>query len=202
MTDPFHRDLPPATAAEWVARGLAQLRGLDVPRDPKAAAASFAEAAAAGDAQGMHLYARCLRAGVGVKRDEARAATLTRAASDAGLRDARADLALVLYRGQGTARDLAEAEALFTSLDDAASRYWLDAIAAERGGPEAQHQMALRFMDLAQPYADPVEGLRLLRLAAEGGHAPAWLQLSRAYALGLGVEPDLEEAERLRARAG
>ncbi|WP_210134434.1 tetratricopeptide repeat protein [Pseudotabrizicola sediminis] len=70
-------------------------------------------------------------------------------------------------------------------------------LAEAQGHPRARYQLAGALMRVEGVAADPVEGVRLLRLGAEAGHISSIASLARALETGLGAEPDLSEAVRL-----
>jgi len=66
--------------------------------------------------------------------------------------------------------------------------------AAESGDVEAQHGFATMLLDGELGAKETYEGMRWLRSAAAQGHGPAQERLARAYALGDGVESDIDSA--------
>lgn len=76
-----------------------------------------------------------------------------------------------------------------------AVQYWQ--LAEAQGHQGARYQLARALLRGEGVAADPVEGVRLLRLGAEAGHISSIASLARALETGLGAEPDLSEAVRL-----
>ncbi len=184
-------------ARAQVALGRIYERGLGVRPDIGMALEHYSAAAAAGDADAQLALGRIAYEGGGVYPDYERAAGWFRLASAGG--DARADVELgrMFADGRGVRRDpvaaahhFAKAAAknngdglfflglAFLRGDGVplnlpnAEKYF--AAAAAQGHAEAAFHLALMHDGTALGRANPAEAARLMRIAAEGGYAPAY----------------------------
>lgn len=68
---------------------------------------------------------------------------------------------------------------------------------AEAGDPEAMRELALYLQENGTSAADATAAVDWLRQASEAGDAEAMVALAKAYAMGLGLEPSINEATLL-----
>lgn len=147
------------------------------------------KAAAQGYARAQAQLARFYLEGVGVAKDPIKASQLFLAAAQQGLPNAQYYYGHLTSLGIGVKRDVG------TAAD------WI-LKAAEAGLPIAQQEAASIFeLGLGRP-ADAARALALYRQAGAAGVKEAAQRLAQAYTQGeLGVQPDLEEAQRWAALA-
>lgn len=190
-------------------------RGLGVRPDIGMALEHYSAAAIAGNADAQLALGRIAYEGGGVYPDYERAAGWFRLASVQG--DPRADVALgrMLADGRGVRRNAVAAVDHFAKAaakNDADGLFFLGlaflkgdgaplnyqgaakyfAGAAAQGHAEAAFHLALMHEGTALGRANPAEAARLMRLAAEGGYAPAYaamgLIVHRGDAAGLAAD--------------
>jgi TPR repeat protein len=77
---------------------------------------------------------------------------------------------------------------------DWSARY---AAAAASGDPVAMRELALYLRDQGTTAAEARDASSWLRRAADGGDAVAMVELAKAYAMGIGIEPSIQQATLL-----
>ncbi len=183
-----------------------------------AAALELVRAAAdAGSADAMFDMGHLHENGIGAARDMVEAMRWYRLAADKKDSDARRRLGLIHADGiGGVARDEAEGvrwliagvkpslgiaealagmQAIIQGFDDPKRRASLTA--AAESNPELALQLGLHFVNRSRASREPVEAMRLFRIAAKAGKAAAVLEMGILYGEGDGVERNDAEALRL-----
>ena len=170
--------------------------------------ARWKEAASQGLAGAQNLYAQCLENGIGVVRDQDEAVVWYRKAAEQGYADAEYKLGLMYEEGRGVKRNQQLAYKLIRQAAHQdhvfASFYFIHVYkedcraedgerclrrAAEKGHPEAQFGMGIRYLNAVHG-KDVAEALDWLRKAADQGYADAQNKLAFMYEFGDDVGKD------------
>jgi hypothetical protein len=180
-------------------------------------------AADKGDAKSQYALAGFYAKGTGVVRDYAKAAEYLRKAADQGYAPAEVALGSLYGRGRGVPRNLVQAVQWYRKAGDqgdALAQYGMGGFYAEGRGVTNDMAQAIQWWQKAAAqgqmdaqaalgklyllpsaehgtnYLNYTEALRLLRLAADQGSAPAMNNLGVAFENGIGVKLDFTEAGR------
>lgn len=191
------------SAAADVAAGVEKLNAGDV----KGAAADFAAAYDAGDAEGAFYLGRLFELGLGTERDEMRAANLYSAAAEKGSLRAKTRLGLMYHEGRVLLRDYTEGTRLLCEAADGgdADGQLNCGLALQAGrGVAADEAKAISYIEksatqgnilamnvLGQHYVakgDTDKAATYLKDAAERGNGLAMFEYARL--LGQGDSPD------------
>ncbi len=186
-----------------VAAGVEKLNAGDV----KGAAADFASAYDAGDAEGAFYLGRLFELGLGTERDEMRAANLYSAASDKGSLRAKTRLGLMYHEGRVLLRDYAQGTKLLCEAADGgdADGQLNCGLALQAGrGVAADEAKAIGYMEKAAAQGNILalnvlgqhfvakgetdKAAMYLKDAAERGNGLAMFEYARL--LGQGESPD------------
>lgn len=228
----LQKALPRAQLGDAVAQtlvGVLLSRGLGVPRDAKAAAFWFKQAAENDDPPAMFRYALLLMEGEDVPRDKAKADEMMKKAAEAGNASAQFNYAQMLvadnpgergleqalpYYEKSAEQGIADAQyavsQVYMSLPDipedkrAKAREWL-LRAARAGYDTAQLDMGVWLVNGVGGPRDFDKGFQWLRIAALRGNVAAQNKLAYLYINALGTRPDPVEAAKwyvLSRRAG
>ncbi len=173
-------------AATHLENGRSQLRlglryrdGDGLPKDFKEAAKWFREAASQGIALAQFELGEALSAGRGVAADPKEAAQWHRKAAEQG--EVRSQVILGYNYEQGIGVEKNPEESL---------RWWLKA--AYHGNAEAQHRVALHYLNLGS--GNPDVSIEWWRKAAEQGHSEAQQRFAAALESGDGTPKNLVES--------
>lgn len=147
-----------------VATGVEKLNSGDV----KGAAADFAAAYDAGDAEGAFYLGRLFELGLGTDRDEMRAANLYSAAAEKGSLRAKTRLGLMYHEGRVLLRDYAEGTQLLCD-------------AADGGDADGQLNCGLALQAGRGVPADEAKAIGYLEKAAAQGNILALNVLGQHY---------------------
>ncbi|WP_279480969.1 tetratricopeptide repeat protein [Aureimonas sp. SK2] len=192
-------------------------RGLGVPRDETEAARWYGVAAKAGVPEAQFRYAMLLIEGRAVAPDDATARDLMKAAADAGNPLAAYNYGQMLIRAAPTGgfteaagyfrkaaeAGLPDAQYALSQLyaygkglekaDDGEARRWL-AEAAKGGSDTAQIELGIWLINGRGGPAEPLEGFRWLKGAADRGNPIAVNRMAHLYKDGVGTPRDRAQA--------
>nr|WP_255553475.1 tetratricopeptide repeat protein [Maritimibacter sp. DP1N21-5] len=158
----------------------------------------FQRAAALGDAAGMTTLALLHQVATGVPRDPARMVELMTGAADQGYHFAQYRLAQTYLTGEGFP---GRADAAL-GIPDTAKAVDYFTRAADQGNLAAALELSTLYADPASGLPDnPAEQIRLTRMVANTGHAPAVAQMGVFYETGRGVAYDPAVAAGLYVKA-
>ncbi|HET9843090.1 MAG TPA: tetratricopeptide repeat protein [Gammaproteobacteria bacterium] len=183
-------------------QGMNLLMGIEGDPDPKNAAIWFEQAADLGHPDAQFNLAILYLEGDGIEKNEEKAYDWFLQASEQDHKEANAYLAFMNLLGIATAYDPKVAIELYiSSLEDnttpiAQEENIKDPVldAAEKGNPQAQYEIGLRFLHGDGVKKDSIEAFEWLQEAATLNHNPAQYELGMMFLEGKGVAQDSKTA--------